>query len=385
MKIAVDFDGTIVTQDRPYSDITTPPEFIPGAKEGLLALKKAGHLLVLWSGRASRALLYDPNLDPLVRAGVVDVNRRAWLESRHLHRARYEQMVAFVERELPGVFDAIDDGLAGKFSFDLVIDDKAMVMRGAATWSRIARVYGEQEPLFEELPAATILDRPVASLNLVPIGPLKDILDTVRGELRAAGIVHFEPIFGLGDSGFWCADRAITVNLPWFLATPELKQLAEARYPMDWGNVLRGIRHETGHAVNYAFELWKRDDWRQLFGDFTKPYPKVEGSWPIIEGSPDFVEYVQDSGPCYGQRHPDEDWAESFAAWLDTTFDASKAGPGALRKMAYVNWLSATGVLAGWPTNHDIGVPKEWRAAYAGQTVRQALAIPVTNPAPNAQ
>jgi len=28
------------------------------------------------------------------------------------------------------------------------------------------------------------------------------------------------------------------------------------------------LRHETAHAVNYAFELWKREDWTQTFRRF---------------------------------------------------------------------------------------------------------------------
>ena len=373
----IDFDNTVVKQDRPYSDITTPLELIEGAKEALLALKRAGHRLVLWSGRASRALLYDPALDPLVRVGAKPANRRAWLESRPLHWARYWQMIEFVERELPGVFDAIDDGQAGKFSFDFIVDDKALTMRGPATWSRIARVYGEAEPLFEETAALDLLDRPVASLNLVPTGPLKEILDTVVRELKAAGIVHFEPVFALGDSGFWCADRAVTVNLPWFLATPELQKLAEPRYPMLWSDVLRGVRHEVGHAVNYAFELWKREDWRKTFGDFTQQYP--ERPWPFVAGSPDFVEYVKDSGPGYGQRHPDEDFAETFACWLDPTSGwRDRYAAGARRKLEYVHVI-ARDVLVGWPTNMQIGVPGDFREAYHGQTVGKALGLP-SNP-----
>jgi hypothetical protein len=375
VRICLDFDGTIVAQDRPYSDIVSPLEFLEGAKEGLLALKRAGHTLILWSGRASRSLLYDPNLDPLVRSGAVPCDRKSWLEARPLHWARWHAMVEFVEKELPGVFDAIDDGLAGKPSVDLFIDDRSMVMRGPATWSRIARAYGEEQPLYEQEAAVLdLLNRPVASLNLVPTGKLKAILDQVRGELRAAGIVHFEPTFALGDSGFWCADRAVTINLPWWLATEELSAAAQARYPHTWEDVARGVRHETGHALNYAFELWKREDWRKTFGDFTAPYP--ERPWPFVAGSPDFVEYVVDSGPGYGQRHADEDFAETFAAWLDpATGWRERYKAGARRKLEYVH-LIARDVLTGWPTNHDIGVPKEWRASFPGQTVGQALAIP---------
>jgi hypothetical protein len=312
-------------------------------------------------------------LDPLVRAGAKEVNRQSWLESRHLHMARYRQMLEFVEHVLPGVFAAIDDGSAGKFSFDFIVDDKALSMRGPATWARVARQYGEPTPLYEET-ALALLDQPVSSLQLVPTGPLKDILDSVLAELKAAGIAHFEPHFALGDSGFWCADRAGTVNLPWFLATEELHQLAQARYPMRWSDVLRGVRHEVGHAVNYGFELWKRKDWQRTFGDFTLAYP--ERPWPMVTGCPDFVEYVQDSGPCYGQRHPDEDFAETFACWLDPASNwRGKYRAGARRKLEYMV-LIARDVLGGFPTNLNLGTPKAWRESFRGQTVGQALAIP---------
>lgn len=222
-------------------------------------------------------------------------------------------------------------------------------------------------------PSNNLLDVPVASLVLVPTGKLLAILDAVRAELRSAGIIHFKPIFSFGDSGFWCADRALTINIPWFLANTELYELAQRRHPMRWFDVARGVRHEVGHAVNYAFELWKRPDWTAMFGDFLLPYPEPEGSWPIVRGSPNFVEYVQDSGPGYGQRHPDEDWAETFACWLDPSSDWRRHyKAGALRKLLYVDSLSH-GCLRGWPVNSDLGEHKDWRSAYPGQTVRNVL------------
>ena len=225
----------------------------------------------------------------------------------------------------------------------------------------------------EKKPSNSLLDTPVAKLDLVPTGRLKTILDAVRSELRSEGITHFKPIFVLGDSGFWCADRALTINIPWFLATPELYSLAQRRHPMRWFDVARGVRHEVGHAINYAFELWKRPDWTATFGNFLLPYPEPEGSWPIVRNSPDFVEYVQDSGPGYGQRHPDEDWAETFACWLDPASDWQRRyKAGALRKLQYVDSLSHT-CLRGYPTNNDLGEHKDWRSAYPGQTVRTVL------------
>lgn len=145
MLIACDFDGTCVREDRPYADVTTPLELMPYAREALTSLKAAEHILLLWSGRASRALLEDPRLNPLVRAGVVRVNRDRWLLERHIHQSRYEQMISFVTTELAGVFDAVDDGMGGKPLVDLFVDNRALRLGGGLDgvgWRQIADRYG---------------------------------------------------------------------------------------------------------------------------------------------------------------------------------------------------------------------------------------------------
>ena len=149
--IAIDFDKTVVVQDgRDYEDVTTPLQFLPGAHAGLLSLKAAGHVLLLYSARANRALRVDPNLDPLVRAGVKRVNLAWWTQSRTINEARYQQMVEFAAAELPGVFDAIDDGLQGKPSADLYLDDKALGLGQGAyavDWAEVVQLYGDLRTL----------------------------------------------------------------------------------------------------------------------------------------------------------------------------------------------------------------------------------------------
>jgi hypothetical protein len=154
MRLACDFDGTIVKQDgRAYDDVTTPLEFIrdPGtgytSKDALLALKAAGHVLILWSARASRALLYDESLDPFVRCGARRADPVRWERNRGINQARMAQMLDFIDAELPGVFACIDDGAAGKPSVDAFIDDRALRLGngpGALTWAEIAFLYGER-------------------------------------------------------------------------------------------------------------------------------------------------------------------------------------------------------------------------------------------------
>lgn len=145
MILAIDFDGTVCRQDRPYDDVETPLEFIDGAERALRALKRAGHVLLLWSARSSRDLLVDPMLDPLVRAGVRRIDMDQWRRSQPLNIARHRQMIEFVATRLPGVFDAIDDGASGKPHADRFIDDRSLRPgrgMGGVSWFDISEMFG---------------------------------------------------------------------------------------------------------------------------------------------------------------------------------------------------------------------------------------------------
>jgi hypothetical protein len=119
---------------------------MPNACKGLKALKLAGHTLLLWSARSNPAGWEDWRLNPLWRNGIVPFHEPTWQANRALNRARRDQMLQFVLRELPGVFDAVcSDGPAKPLGVDLFIDDKALQMVGAVgiDWYSIARVWGE--------------------------------------------------------------------------------------------------------------------------------------------------------------------------------------------------------------------------------------------------
>lgn len=162
MILAIDFDGTLVRQDRPYDDLESPLVFMPDAELVVPALKAAGHVLLQWSARASRALLFDPMLNPLVRAGVVPLDIAAWKKSQPLNLARHRQMLDFLATRCPGWFDAIDDGAGGKPLVDVFIDDKALRLgrgRGATGWWAIGEMYGAE---FEANDVAAALPPPPA-------------------------------------------------------------------------------------------------------------------------------------------------------------------------------------------------------------------------------
>lgn len=143
MIIAIDFDNTVVEQEGAYDDLETPLKLKPMARPALMALKQAGHILLLYSARANQALIGDyAHVDPLHRAGIV--NRKQGDQSKRINRARYKQMVDFVNEKLPGLFDAIDDGLQGKPNADLFIDDKAITFGPLGMhWGQIAARYGD--------------------------------------------------------------------------------------------------------------------------------------------------------------------------------------------------------------------------------------------------
>jgi hypothetical protein len=96
--------------------------------------------------------------------------------------------------------------------------------------------------------------------------------------------------------------------------------------------LLRYLRHEMGHVVNYAYQLYDEGDWVRLFGPITKTY--LEDYRP----SPFSRRYVRHLPGWYAQKHPDEDWAETFALWMTPALDwraEYATQPLALAKLEY--------------------------------------------------
>lgn len=224
-----------------------------------------------------------------------------------------------------------------------------------------------------------ILQAPVGTL--VPLEPdpaskIGEVLARLRGELVARGISWF-PSFYFGDAEFWTADQAVSINVPWYLSTDILWALVndqEDRMTPD--EVLQVLRHETGHAIGYAYELWKRPEWARAFGDFFAPY---RDTFPIDPTSTDYVRHLHDMNSAanahYAQKHADEDWAETFAVWLDpgSRWREEYSGwIGALMKLETVElMMSGKGYAYGPPTNTRVG--RRIPAASLDYTVGQYL------------
>jgi hypothetical protein len=91
-------------------------------------------------------------------------------------------------------------------------------------------------------------------------------------------------------------------------------------------DALRYLRHEMGHVVNYAYRLYDDEQWVKLFGSMTQPY--TEDYHPI----PFSRRFVRHLPGWYAQKHPDEDWSETFAVWMT---------PGGGWRNEYRDWPTA--------------------------------------------
>lgn len=191
-------------------------------------------------------------------------------------------------------------------------------------------------PLAEEVPEQK-RKIPIRDLGLTIAGtPLEPILENFERELAQVGIRRVRPRFYLSTEWGVPYDT-IAIAIPFYLARPELTQLqAEQACHVEGGNgakdILRYLRHEMGHVINYAYRLHESKDWVERFGSMDRPYVEEYRPRPFSR------EYVHHLPGWYAQKHPDEDWAETFAVWVTPGRDwrAEYAKwPGAIRKLEY--------------------------------------------------
>jgi hypothetical protein len=159
----------------------------------------------------------------------------------------------------------------------------------------------------------------------------------IDAELDARRL-RFRPRYWLSDEWF-TPDGVPGVAIPFYLAHPrlaklELTQMLEVEGG-DELSCLRILRHEVGHALDNAYELRRRPTRRRLFGNPATAYPEYYTPKPY---SKSFVHHLDH---WYAQSHPDEDFAETFAVWLDPKSDWAihYAGWPARRKLEYMDRL----------------------------------------------
>ena len=192
---------------------------------------------------------------------------------------------------------------------------------------------------FEHTPpeARELLGKPIRELGLKLDGsPVEKYVQQLHRELEARGLERFRPACYLSDE--WaCPDREPIIGIPFYLADPTLQALERSLNDLeDEREILMYLRHEAGHAFNYAYELYDTPEWIELFGPFDRPY--VDTYTPV----PFSRRFVRHIAGWYAQKHPDEDFAETFAVWLTprSNWRRKYAGWPALRKLDYVDRMA---------------------------------------------
>jgi hypothetical protein len=138
---------------------------------------------------------------------------------------------------------------------------------------------------------------------------------------------------------FFNPDGVLGFAIPFYLAHPRLMRLERNQMLEVEGageaECRRIFRHEAGHAIDDAYQLYDRPRYRALFGDAAAPYPAS------YKPHPESRAYVINLSNWYAQAHPVEDFAETFAVWLNPHIDwrADYKGWPALEKLEYVDAL----------------------------------------------
>ena len=173
-----------------------------------------------------------------------------------------------------------------------------------------------------------LLNTPIRAFNFdFENLPFKDCFEELSLELKSHGIL-FEPHFWFSDD--WFSPSGIPgIGVPFYLAHPRLLRLYSRYVGLAEGTTQKSfmklLRHETGHAFEHAYKLEKNPHKEQWFGSTVARYPKSYTYKPYSKA------FVRHLGEGYAQSHPDEDFAETFAVWLDPVSDWQNK---------YKNWLA---------------------------------------------
>ncbi len=186
-----------------------------------------------------------------------------------------------------------------------------------------------------------LLNTRIADLRLRLEGsPLEPYVLKLWRELEEKKF-RFKPKIYLSD-GWGCPDQTPLIGVPFYLADRRLTKLEEEQSGEieDAKSIMMLLRHEAGHAVNYAYKLWTRPSWEDVFGPFSRPYDDV---FRPDRMSRHYVRHISafPYGRTYAQKHPDEDFAETFAVWLTprSAWRIRYRHWPAIRKLVYVDRL----------------------------------------------
>jgi hypothetical protein len=194
------------------------------------------------------------------------------------------------------------------------------------------RAFEKAPPDIQEL-----LTKPIKELGLKLEGsPIERLVQQLHRELARKGLSRFRPQVYLSDE-WGCPSGEPVIGIPFYLADPKLARLEKEMNDLeDRHEIMMYLRHEAGHAFNYAYLLYRTPEWRDLFGPFRRPYRDDYRPVPFSR------RYVRHIAGWYAQKHPDEDFAETFAVWLTprAQWRQRYKGWGALGKLRYVDRMA---------------------------------------------
>jgi hypothetical protein len=190
-----------------------------------------------------------------------------------------------------------------------------------------------------------LLNTRLCDLDLrIEDSPIEPFINRLYRELANKGLDKLQPSFYLTD-GWGCPDQVPIIGIPFYLTDKRLARIEEEQTGEieDEQIVMMLLRHEAGHAVNYAYRLWEEPGWSEMFGKFTRPYRDTFRPNPF---SRQFVRHIShhQHGRTYAQKHPDEDFAETFAVWLTPRSNWRRKYRywPAIRKLKFVDQLMRT-------------------------------------------
>ena len=188
----------------------------------------------------------------------------------------------------------------------------------------------------EEILELRIGDLPIA----IERGWLEECVRALYQELDEKGI-GFKPVCYLADE--WLTpDKEPVIGIPFYLADPSLIKLErKMMLEVEGGTTqwcMQLLRHETGHAINYAYKMYRRKKWQEIFGNISVEYDETYRFRPY---SKSFVQHLADH---YAQCHPEEDFSETFSVWLTPNYDWREKYKGwkALTKLECVDELMSS-------------------------------------------
>jgi hypothetical protein len=179
-----------------------------------------------------------------------------------------------------------------------------------------------------------LLGRPIRELGLtLAESPVERFVEQLYRELSAKGLSKFRPACYLTDE-WGCPSGEPIIGIPFYLAHAALAQLEKETHDLeDAREIMMYLRHEAGHAFTYAYKLHNTPEWKKIFGPFRRPYRDNYRPAPFSR------DYVRHLPGWYAQKHPDEDFAETFAVWLTPRSNWRKRyrGWGAMEKLRFLD------------------------------------------------